>query len=56
MARHCLDRHNKKINMAFLDSHVEQIQLPSLWQLKWHVAYVPPTTIPKSLSGTYPNW
>ena len=58
MGRYCIDRHgNKKANIAFLDGHVDQVQFPSLWQLKWHVGYVPPTTIPKSQdTGSYPSW
>jgi prepilin-type N-terminal cleavage/methylation domain-containing protein/prepilin-type processing-associated H-X9-DG protein len=56
MARYCIDRHNKKANLVFLDGHVEAVQFPSLWKLKWHVGYVPPVTVPLSLSGAYPNW
>jgi prepilin-type processing-associated H-X9-DG protein/prepilin-type N-terminal cleavage/methylation domain-containing protein len=58
MARYCIDRHgNKKANIAFLDGHVEQVQFPSLWRLKWHVGYVPPATIPKSQdTSSYPTW
>jgi prepilin-type N-terminal cleavage/methylation domain-containing protein/prepilin-type processing-associated H-X9-DG protein len=39
MSRYAINRHNKKINMVFLDGHVEQVMLGSLWQQKWHATY-----------------
>jgi prepilin-type processing-associated H-X9-DG protein len=39
MQRLCMNRHNKGINMAFLDGHVEKIGLKELWILKWHRTY-----------------
>ncbi len=34
--RWCIDRHNLKINMVFLDFTVRQVGLKQLWQLYWH--------------------
>ena len=31
----CLDRHEKAVNVAFIDRHVETVKLPDLWTLKW---------------------
>ncbi len=35
MKRVCLDRHNGKINVAFLDGTVRSVGLKELWSLKW---------------------
>lgn len=35
MGRFCIDRHDFGVNVAFADSHVEKVQLPMLWSLKW---------------------
>jgi prepilin-type N-terminal cleavage/methylation domain-containing protein/prepilin-type processing-associated H-X9-DG protein len=50
MARFALNRHNRKINMVFLDGHTETILPSSLWQLRWHEGYdvntpTPPGTV-----------
>jgi len=36
MGRFCVDRHKKAINIGFVDSHTERVQLEELWILKWH--------------------
>ena len=36
MGRFCVDRHKKAINIGFVDSHIERVQLVELWILKWH--------------------
>jgi len=41
MSRFCVDRHKKAINLAFVDTHVEKVALPGLWQQKWHKNFVP---------------
>lgn len=41
MARFCIDRHNKAINIGFTDTHVERVQLEELWTLKWHRRFQP---------------
>ncbi len=41
MSRFCVDRHRKAINLAFVDTHVEKVGLPGLWQQKWHKRFVP---------------
>jgi prepilin-type N-terminal cleavage/methylation domain-containing protein/prepilin-type processing-associated H-X9-DG protein len=40
MRRFCLDRHNKTVNMGFADGHAENLQLQTLWTLKWHKNYI----------------
>lgn len=34
------------IHAGFFDGHVESVKLDRLWQLHWHVDYVPPATRP----------
>jgi len=41
MARFCIDRHNKAINIGFTDTHVERVQLEELWTLNWHRRFKP---------------
>jgi prepilin-type N-terminal cleavage/methylation domain-containing protein len=36
MNRYCLDRHQERINGAFLDYSVRYIGLKELWTLRWH--------------------
>ncbi len=39
MLRYCIDRHNRSVNMGFVDGHVDAVRLTELWQLKWHRAF-----------------
>lgn len=32
----CLNRHNERVNMVFLDFHVRAVHLKELWELHWH--------------------
>ena len=41
MARVCLDRHNKAINMLFMDMSATEVPLWELWELKWHRKWEP---------------
>lgn len=41
MARFCIDRHNKAVNIGFTDTHAERVQLEELWTLKWHRRFEP---------------
>ena len=34
------------VNMVFADGHHELVRLPRLWQLRWHIDYVPPSNFP----------
>jgi prepilin-type N-terminal cleavage/methylation domain-containing protein/prepilin-type processing-associated H-X9-DG protein len=34
--RICVARHRMAINVGFLDGHVSTVELPDLWQLRWH--------------------
>jgi prepilin-type processing-associated H-X9-DG protein len=34
------------VNVVFFDGHAEPIKLDDLWQLYWHVGYVPPAKRP----------
>jgi prepilin-type N-terminal cleavage/methylation domain-containing protein len=36
MGRFCIDRHKKAINLGYVDSHVEKVDLEKLWLKKWH--------------------
>jgi prepilin-type N-terminal cleavage/methylation domain-containing protein/prepilin-type processing-associated H-X9-DG protein len=34
--RVCMARHNMAINVSFADGHAETVDLPNLWNLRWH--------------------
>ena len=52
--RFCLDRHNERINMVFLDSSVRKVSLKELWRLKWHPNYV--NSGRKLREPRWPDW
>jgi len=59
MKHFCIDRHNERINMLFLDWSVREVRLKELWTLKWHKAFN--TTGPWTLGGGamprhWPDW
>jgi hypothetical protein len=39
MNRYCLDRHQERINAAFLDYSVRYVGMKELWTLNWHKGY-----------------
>ncbi len=41
MGRFCIDRHNKAINIGFVDTRVDRVYLEDLWTLKWHRLFRP---------------
>jgi len=43
MWRFCIDRHSKKINLIFKDTHVEAVGLEELWRIPWYKGYQYPT-------------
>jgi prepilin-type processing-associated H-X9-DG protein len=46
MRRIELDRHNRSINVCFLDGHAEPVALRDLWKLKWHRDWATPDPLP----------
>ncbi|MEW6156857.1 MAG: type II secretion system protein [Verrucomicrobiota bacterium] len=36
MARFCMDRHAKGIQLGFADGSASKVRLPNLWDLQWH--------------------
>ena len=36
MARFCMDRHNRSVNMAFVDGSSRSVRVNGLWDLQWH--------------------
>lgn len=36
MGRFCIDRHNRAINLAFMDGHAAPVSLDDLWRTQWH--------------------
>lgn len=48
MARVCINRHQKTINMTFMDGSTRPVKLRGLWNLKWHKDFkkVPEMQIP----------
>jgi prepilin-type processing-associated H-X9-DG protein/prepilin-type N-terminal cleavage/methylation domain-containing protein len=51
MDRYAIDRHNRRVNIVFLDGHVEAVLLSSLWQYKWHATYDEGTPTPAPPTG-----
>jgi prepilin-type N-terminal cleavage/methylation domain-containing protein/prepilin-type processing-associated H-X9-DG protein len=47
MNRFCIARHNKAINLVFVDGHAATISLRDLWTLKWHDGWKQPNPLPK---------
>ena len=45
MRRFFVDRHNKGIQMAYTDGHVEFVRLQALWTQNWHRGYQPPQDV-----------
>jgi prepilin-type processing-associated H-X9-DG protein len=41
MGRFCIARHQRAVNMAFLDGHATMVPLQDLWTLKWHARWAP---------------
>jgi len=39
MTRVCINRHQKKINITFMDGSTRPVKLTELWSLKWHKDY-----------------
>ena len=49
MWRFCIARHKRTVNVVFLDSHAEKVELADLWKLKWNREFVPrQVTLPKN--------
>lgn len=40
MGRFCIDRHNRAINIVFMDGHVSPVTLENLWHTRWHRGFV----------------
>ena len=49
LARFCVNRHGRRVNIAYVDGHQETVKLEALWQQQWGPKYVPgnpPSRIP----------
>lgn len=51
MRRFCLDRHNGRINLLYMDFSVDKVGLKQLWEQKWSRVF---DTSP--YSGQWPDW
>jgi prepilin-type processing-associated H-X9-DG protein len=40
-------RHNRSVNVAFIDLSVRTVPLPELWSFSWNPIWKPPATLPK---------
>jgi len=49
----CINRHEGRINMVFVDWHAEEVGLKRLWKLRWHRNF-DVTAGPRS--GSWPDW
>ena len=58
MNRFCLDRHNKAVDVAFLDTSVRSVDLGELWNLKWSREFIPKTEAQMIADGYegFPKW
>jgi prepilin-type processing-associated H-X9-DG protein len=36
-----LERHNKSVNIVFLDGHTAPVTVPELWRQHWSRSFVP---------------
>jgi len=52
MKRFCINRHNKDINMLFLNWNVRKVGLKELWELDWHRDWNPRNDPPPD----WPEW
>ncbi len=41
LGRYALDRHNDRVNIAFIDGHAASTQIPDLWSLQWSRTFQP---------------
>ena len=41
IARHCVDRHDRAVNVAFLDGGARRVGLEELWHLRWSPQFQP---------------
>jgi len=47
MRVYCIDRHDRAVNVLFVDGHAERVPLAQLWKLKWNNVFTPrEVTIP----------
>jgi prepilin-type N-terminal cleavage/methylation domain-containing protein/prepilin-type processing-associated H-X9-DG protein len=46
MARICIARHGRAINIAYADGHAATVPLQQLWQQYWWPGYIPPKPLP----------
>jgi prepilin-type N-terminal cleavage/methylation domain-containing protein/prepilin-type processing-associated H-X9-DG protein len=40
ITRFVIDRHDMRVNLSFVDGHVEGVRLEKLWTLSWHRSWV----------------
>ena len=45
LGRFTISRHDKSINIAFFDSHADNIKLKDLWTLRWHAQWSQTTSV-----------
>src|SRR5437764_702722 len=46
MGRFCIARHDRAINICFVDGHCATVRLADLWRLQWHDKWSPPIPYP----------
>jgi len=50
MKAYAMNRHNRGINMIFVDMHADPVQIKELWRFKWHQEFNTNVTV------TWPTW
>jgi prepilin-type processing-associated H-X9-DG protein len=48
MARFCLDRHGRAIQVSFVDGSARRLKLERLWDLQWHQGFQRTNNVPLS--------
>lgn len=59
MSAFCIDRHNYKVNMLFMDYSVREVKLKDLWRLRWHREWYTGSRLESymdKLSSRWPEW
>ena len=52
LKRVCIDRHDEKINVVFLDGHADDVDLKAIWSLRWSKLW----NHRKAPNNAWPEW
>ena len=55
MQKTCIDRHNKKVNVVFMDYSVRDVKLKERWTLKWNQSFETSNVYTEGVKP-WPDW